>query len=81
MFKKLVLNVCCLTMVAAICTPAALAIQLVDPVQNSGIVEPKKEDSEWVYKVTDGKLYKRLWSNTYGEWLTEWEHVPSEVRT
>ena len=76
MFKKLVINVCCLTMVVAICAPAALATYVVDPVQSSGIVEPKKEDSEWVFKVEDGKLYKRLWSNTYGIWLGEWIYVP-----
>ena len=76
MFKKLVLNICCLTMVAAICTPAVLATHIVDPVQASSVSEPKKEESEWVYKVIDGMVHKRLWSNTYGIWLTEWIPVP-----
>ena len=78
MFKKVVLNVCCLMMVAAICTPAVLATHVVDPVQNSGIVEPKKEQSEWMYTVINGVLHKRLWSNTYGIWLTEWIPIPGD---
>ena len=45
MFKKLVLNVCCLTMVAAICTPAVLATHVVNPEQTNTIVEPKKEQN------------------------------------
>ncbi len=33
------------------------------------------EQTEWKYRVVDGKLQKRLWSVTYGEWLTDWEWV------
>ncbi len=33
------------------------------------------EQTEWKYRVVDGKLQKRLWSLTYGIWLTDWEWV------
>ncbi len=33
------------------------------------------EQTEWRYRVVDGKLQKRLWSITYGIWLTDWEWV------
>lgn len=33
------------------------------------------QETEWRYRVLDGKLQKRLWSITYGKWLTDWEWV------
>lgn len=33
------------------------------------------EETEWKYRVVDGKLQKRLWSITYAKWLTDWEWV------
>lgn len=33
------------------------------------------EQTEWRYRVVDGKPQKRLWSITYGKWLTDWEWV------
>ena len=35
-------------------------------------VEPRAEETEWVYRVYNGNLEKRLWSNTYGVWRTDW---------
>ncbi len=33
------------------------------------------EQTEWYYRVVDGKVQRRLWSLTWGKWLTEWEWV------
>jgi len=33
------------------------------------------EQTEWYYRVVDGYLQRRLWSLTWGKWLTEWEWV------
>lgn len=33
------------------------------------------EQTEWRYRVVDGYLQRRLWSLTWGKWLTEWEWV------
>jgi hypothetical protein len=30
------------------------------------------EEVEWVHAIKDGYFWKRLWSITYGEWLTDW---------
>lgn len=38
-------------------------------------VEPLAEETEWVYRVYNGNLEKRLWSNTYGVWKTDWIYV------
>lgn len=31
-------------------------------------IEPYANHTEYVYRVKDGKLYKRLWSYTYSRW-------------
>jgi len=31
-------------------------------------------DTEWKYRVFNGKYQKRLWSATYNKWMTEWEN-------
>ena len=77
MFKKLAINVCCIAMVATICTPAVLATNHSQAVQDHGISEPRREESEWMYAVVDGVYSKRLWSITYGIWLTEWIPLPT----
>lgn len=41
----------------------------------SGEAEPMVEQTEWVYRNHNGNLEKRLWSNTYGKWLTDWIYV------
>ncbi len=30
------------------------------------------EEVEWYYKKIGGIMHKRLWSSTYGRWLTDW---------
>ena len=30
------------------------------------------EETEWYFRVANGLLQKRLWSLTYGYWLTDW---------
>lgn len=42
--------------------------------KGSGVVI-QAEETEWRYRVIDGKLQRRLWSITYGRWLTDWEWV------
>jgi len=38
------------------------------------IITPQAEETEWVYRqvIATGKYQKRLWSLTYGYWLTDW---------
>jgi len=33
---------------------------------------PYAEQLEWVYRIHEGNIEKRLWSHTYGKWLTDW---------
>lgn len=35
----------------------------------------RPEETTWYYRVHQGMLQKRLWSITYGHWLTDWLDV------
>lgn len=35
----------------------------------------RAEQTEWVYRIYNGNIEKRLWSNTYAKWLTDWIYV------
>lgn len=39
-------------------------------------VEPRADIYEWLYKIEDGKLYRRLYNATKQEWAGEWELCP-----
>lgn len=45
----------------------------VDPVNyQDDQIMPLWEETMWYTRIKDGKLQKRLWSITYGRWLTDW---------
>lgn len=69
--KKIVLYiVICLTL-----TTSAFAVSS-DCVSTNALPpaadEPMVEEVVWVGKTVDGVEYMRLWSRTYGKWLTDW---------
>lgn len=58
----------CLSVMAV---PAA-AVEIPETPDNT-IITPQAEETEWIYrKKANGKYEKRLWSITYGYWLTDW---------
>lgn len=38
---------------------------------------PQAEETVWYTRMYEGRLQKRLWSITYGRWLTDWIDVGS----
>lgn len=52
---------------------AAETSAVVDEMKSQSVVVPYAEQTTWYFRIVDGRLQKRLWSNTYGKWLTEWE--------
>ncbi|MDE7478513.1 MAG: hypothetical protein K2M91_11285 [Lachnospiraceae bacterium] len=42
----------------------------------SQICVPLSEYIEWLYKFEDGKLYRRLFNHSTGEWIGDWELCP-----
>ncbi len=64
---------------------AAIAIATVLPATHAADVESvpipeaaeaqvtlRVEETTWYYRQYNGKLQKRLWSNTENKWLTDW---------
>lgn len=45
----------------------------VEQYENS--VTPRSHLIEWVYKVEDGKIYKRLYNASTATWLGDWIYV------
>lgn len=43
-------------------------------IQNGEAIEPRAEQTDWIYRYNSelGIYEKRLWSYTYGKWLTDW---------
>jgi len=62
---------CCLTLTA---TPVTtLPVQAAAPTDET--VDPAAEILEWVYRITDGKVYKRLLNCTTQQWAGPWIYV------
>ena len=64
-----------LIVVSLLGTVSAANVSVAAPEAESGVA--RAEETEWYYRVNNGVLEKRLWSITYGKWLTEWEPVYS----
>lgn len=57
--------------------PATTAISTESVNTNTAVacsveITPRIDVQEWVYMVSDGMGYKRLWSKTRGIFLTDW---------
>lgn len=59
---------------ATLFTSAFAVNPRVQPVtqQETSAVEPRAEETIWYYRTIDGVKQMRLWSLTYGRWLTDW---------
>lgn len=59
-------------------SPAAFATNITldsGPLSFNEEVMPYTEQTEWVFRINNGNWEKRLWSYTYGKWLTDWIYV------
>lgn len=78
--KKAVLAAALALTVAAAPMPPVMAAADCDtreiPMESiSGTVSPQSYVIEWVYKVENGKRYKRLYNTTTRTWVGEWIYV------
>lgn len=42
-------------------------------------IQPRTDIKEWLYKIENGNLYKRLYNYSTGRWETDWIFVMSGV--
>ncbi len=73
----------CLTLMVFACPTTSFTVNAASNVQDDSIVTssddygimPLKDDIQYRYKIENGKLYKRLYNYTVGEWVGEWIYV------
>lgn len=63
----------CLTLATFICPAATIPTQAASASELT--VQPRQDRIEYVYKIEDGKLYKRLYNYSNGDWIGDWIYV------
>lgn len=43
-----------------------------ESISEVNIIAPQAEEVIWYYRMVDGREQMRLWSRTYGYWITDW---------
>lgn len=73
----------CLTLMVFACPTTSLTVNAASNVQDDSIatlsddygIMPLKDDIQYRYKIENGKMYKRLYNYTVGEWVGDWIYV------
>lgn len=73
--KKFVLWFVTLSLAFSICCFPAFAAAPEYVADSQSTIEPRAEEVKWYTRTYNGKLQRRLWSVTYGIWLTDWMDV------
>ncbi|RHO56126.1 hypothetical protein DW094_05745 [Ruminococcaceae bacterium AM07-15] len=71
MKKKLAIMLIAISLFSSFYVSAA-AVELAS--EDPANAEERAEEVMWFYRNYNGRLQKRLWSVTYGKWLTDWEY-------
>jgi len=57
----------------------ALPAGAASPVHGSVVADehhaPRWEQTQWFVRLNNGVIERRLWSNTFGRWITDWQPV------
>lgn len=72
--KRLLCTLLAIVLCLTISVPAFADVDF----NNEAIVteeQSRVEETIWYFRCYDGLLQRRLWSITYGYWLTEWETI------
>lgn len=75
--KRIIAFLCVFVLCFSVCfaTPAHAVQSEKFEMSEESDVSPCTEQCEWIYRINNGNYEKRLWSNTYGKWLTDWIYV------
>ena len=69
----LIIGTVSLALMAFLCPMATMPTQSASAKEST--VQPRQHDIRYVFKIEDGKMYKRLYDYTTGEWLSDWIYV------
>lgn len=67
----LALSVCSLLPVATV----SASSQEISVEYDGNSVTPRSDYKEWIYKVENGKIYKRLYNASTASWIGDWIYV------
>lgn len=70
--KRLISLVLALIISLAISIPAFAAEPANSKEGSDKVTVMRAEETQWYYRVYNGQKQKRLWSITYGYWITAW---------
>lgn len=62
------LGAACLSLGVFACPAATLSAQAAAP----SVAQPQSDIIEWIFKIEDGKVYKRLYNYSTCEWIGDW---------
>lgn len=79
---KKIISVAAFTLALSVCSlqPAFTAaasnqVCFVEQNKNGDIIAPRSHIKKWVYKVENGKIYKRLYNASTASWEGDWIYV------
>lgn len=73
--KKIIRNLLIFAIAVSIHVSIPTELTYADTLQNSIEITPYVEVTTWYFRNTAKGKQKRLWSITYGKWLTDWIDV------
>lgn len=75
MRKKIIAGFGALLLCLSLSSPAFAdntTIEVPPVAEAASEIQPRAEETEWIVRNYNGRIQKRLWSITYGKWLTDW---------
>lgn len=74
--KKIALMFITVLMMLSMTALPVAAMECPPDSSSPATVQPRADETEWVYRTYNGKRQMRLWSITYQHWLTDWIDCP-----
>lgn len=62
-----------LALMVFVCPVSSMPVQASTDTETT--IQPRQDRIEYRYKIEDGKLYKRLYNYSTGEWIGDWIYV------
>ena len=78
--KKIKMLICIVALTISCLAPIPVVAETANEINAyTETIEPRTDIKDWVYKVENGNLYKRLYNFSTGRWESDWIFVCSGV--
>lgn len=71
----MIFTICFTTLFSSVAFADNTKVEYPFSIATGAEAQPLTEQTEWYYRIYNGNIEKRLWSITYGKWLTDWIYV------